>query len=217
MRLQTREILFSIVIICCTLIISYTTICQAINDRKRLYGKQETTVLAITQQSAFGSHPTYLGSPNARYTLVEFADYQCPPCRNADSQLKQLLNKYAGTLRLTFRNLPLSDIHLQAETAAVAAEAARVNGKFWPVHDALFAAQMGLSTTTIQTILHNNRLDSKSFDQQLHTTALAAVSQDVDFAASVGIDSTPSFLLCCPDGRVLHLRRLDQISRYLKQ
>lgn len=80
------------------------------------------------------------GDPNALYTLVEFADYQCPVCKRAAALADEVI-KRDPRIRLAFRNYPLSEIHQWAKLAAVAAEAAAKQGKFWEMHDIIYANQ----------------------------------------------------------------------------
>ncbi|HTP53171.1 MAG TPA: thioredoxin domain-containing protein [Anaeromyxobacteraceae bacterium] len=83
------------------------------------------------------------GPSDAWVTLVEFADYECPFCAAAEPTLEQLLQLYPGEVRLVFKNFPLS-IHPHAPAAAIAAECAGEQGKFWEMHDAIFANRSAL-------------------------------------------------------------------------
>lgn len=74
-------------------------------------------------------------------TLVEFSDFQCPACQFVQTPLKQILTKYNGKIRFVYRDFPLTNIHKNATKAAQAAEAAHQQGKFWEMHDKLFATQ----------------------------------------------------------------------------
>ncbi len=79
-------------------------------------------------------------------TLVEFSDFQCPACQTVEAPLKQILAKYPGKVTLVYRHFPLTTIHKHAQIAAQAAEAAHAQGKFWEMHDILFAKQAEWST-----------------------------------------------------------------------
>src|SRR5208282_3251154 len=79
------------------------------------------------------------GKSGAAVTIVEFADYQCPYCRQAEATLRTIMSKHANDVRLVFRNLPIPSLHAHATAAALAAVCADQQGKFWPMHDALFA------------------------------------------------------------------------------
>ena len=78
------------------------------------------------------------GDAKAKVTLVEYSDFQCPYCLNHVSTLKQIMDEYSGKVRLVFRHFPLS-FHANAQLAAEASECASIQGKFWEMHDKLFA------------------------------------------------------------------------------
>src|SRR5438132_9817590 len=80
------------------------------------------------------------GNPDAPVTLEEFADFQCPPCSNFAGFGEELLKQYDSRLRIVFRNFPLSG-HEHAREAALAAEAAGLQGRFWDMHDVLYREQ----------------------------------------------------------------------------
>src|ERR1043165_6240505 len=86
-----------------------------------------------------------LGPIDAPITLVEYGDYECPDCLNAEPVVAKLRARLGARLRLVFRHFPQSSIHPRASAAAAAAEAAGVQGKFWQMHAALFAHQKELA------------------------------------------------------------------------
>ena len=89
-----------------------------------------------------GADPPYtLGSPNAPARLEEFGDYQCPPCGLFHPILQQMHKEFGDKLQITFREYPLAPAHQHAIAAASAAEAAGLQGKFWPMHDLLYEHQ----------------------------------------------------------------------------
>jgi protein-disulfide isomerase len=92
------------------------------------------------------------GPENAPLTLVEYGDSQCPGCGQAYSIVKQIQKHFGKRLRFAFRNFPLSEPHPEAESAAETAEFAGVQGKFWPVHDALYENQDRLSIELYRTL-----------------------------------------------------------------
>ena len=81
------------------------------------------------------------GNAHAVVTLVEYGDFQCPACGMAYPAVKQIQRRYAGNLRFVFRHFPLSQAHPYARMAAELAEAAAVEGQFWPMHDWLYENQ----------------------------------------------------------------------------
>jgi len=93
--------------------------------------------------SSSNTKPTshFEGDLTSKVTLTEYGDYQCPVCENYSQAVQQVQQKYNDTIRFQFRNLPLLQIHPNAFAAARAAEAAALQGKFWQMHDTLYASQ----------------------------------------------------------------------------
>ena len=84
------------------------------------------------------------GPDSAPVTLVEYGDYECPYCGQAEVVIRELLGEFGDELRYVWRHLPLNDVHLNAQMAAEAAEAAAAQGAFWPMHDMLLVSQEDL-------------------------------------------------------------------------
>src|ERR1017187_1905318 len=93
----------------------------------------------------------FVGPKDARVTIVEFSDFQCPYCAQAVVKLNAILKAYPNQVKLIFKQFPL-DMHSQAALAAAAAVAAHRQGKFWPLHDALFAGPHANSANEIAKI-----------------------------------------------------------------
>lgn len=139
-----------------------------------------------------------IGPKDARITLVEFSDFQCPYCALATPQLRAVLRAYPTQVRLFFKQFPL-DIHSQAAFAAKAAVAAQRQGKFWEMHDALFASRKDLSRPTVLGLASALGLDLKRFEADLDSPAVhQAVLRDVEDGNRIGVMSTPTLFL---DGR----------------
>lgn len=173
------------------------------------------TLVPVTAARAIGGSPTWFGSSSAPYSLVEFADYQCPPCELMVNELYKLVGNHSGKLRLTYRNYPLRSIHQHADAAAVAAEIARIDGKFWQVHDALYANQTDLSEKTNSRILREAKVHSAS-SQQTIESARHAVAVDLADGEKCDVHGTPTFLMCLPDGRVYRLGSLSQAAGLIR-
>jgi protein-disulfide isomerase len=144
--------------------------------------------------------PTF-GPSDAKVTIVEFSDYQCPYCQVWYKQVyQQLLTSYPNKIRFVYRDLPLP-MHPEAIPAALAADCAGEQGDYWKYHDALFNQQYGLSRTAYDRYAADLGLDSKAFaaclDSQRYLSKIQANASD---AASAGLNSTPSFVI---NGRVL--------------
>ena len=169
--------------------------------------------LAFPASDLLAKRHDFLGDAAAPYTLIEFGDYQCPPCRGARPQVKELLSRYKGKLKLDFRNLPLTQLHSNSMYSAIAAEAARDQHQFWAVHTALYEAV--LSDPAIDSIV-NAKLNVKSLSNLQMARARKAVEIDQQLAAKLELDSTPSFLLACPDGKLYHLNELASVSNFVK-
>jgi Na+/H+ antiporter NhaA len=141
------------------------------------------------------------GPRDAPLTLVEYADFECPYCGQAEPIVRELLAD-SGDIRYVWRHLPLRDVHPQAQLAAEAAEAAARQGAFWPMHDLLLDHQGALRTPELVSYAHQLGLDVTRFTSDLHRHAGAArVAQDVASADLGGASGTPTFFL---NGRRLH-------------
>jgi len=143
---------------------------------------------------------------DAVVTLEEFGDYQCPPCGALHPTLKKLKQEFGPNLNVVFRNLPLTTLHKNALAAAQAAEAARVQNRFWEMHDLLYENQ-NLWTDDInpRTIFlkfaTDLGLDTGLFVRDMDGEQVKLrIEADQDAAAELGINGTPTILL---DGRQL--------------
>jgi protein-disulfide isomerase len=136
-----------------------------------------------------------LGPQNASITLVEFSDFQCPYCYKAVPELQAVLKAYPKQVKLIFKQFPL-DIHSQAAYAAAAAMAAHKQGKFWGLHDAMFAQHGKLSREIIQKLAADAGLDMKQFNADVASAEVRkAVDKDRDDGESAGVDSTPTLFV----------------------
>ena len=169
--------------------------------------------LFVSSADVIGTNPVFSGNPLSQYTLVEFADYQCPPCKQTNAVLSRFLIQYAGSIRMTFRNLPLTSIHPQAMDAAITVEVARQKGRFWELHDAIYEKQQTLSNHSLVTLTKEFGLNTNTM---LLDSARKRVENDIKYAKYLGIAKVPTFILCCPNGQVFELGTLDQVSAYLK-
>ncbi len=174
-------------------------------------GKTETDAIAESKASKFGSRPApkllddpvpipTLGSPvmgaaNARITLVEFSDFQCPYCSKAVAQINATLKAYPNDLKLIFKQYPL-DSHPQASISAAASLAAHAQGKFWPMHDVMFANRQKLSRQSILGWAKDIGLDMKRFTADLDSEAIRkAVLRDQADGDKAGVEGTPTVFL----------------------
>jgi Na+/H+ antiporter NhaA len=135
------------------------------------------------------------GPMEAPVTLVEYGDFECPYCGQAEPVVRELLRDF-GDVRYVWRHLPLSDVHPHAQLAAEAAEAAGEQGAFWEMHDLLLDHQDRLGASDVVGHAEELGLDVERFADQLRDHAGAArVAEDVDSADLSGVSGTPTFFI----------------------
>ncbi len=136
------------------------------------------------------------GPADAPVTLVEYGDYECPYCGQAESVVRELLAEFEDDLRYVYRHLPLTDVHSHAQQAAEAAEAASAQGRFWEMHDLLFAHREELEPHHLHGYAERLGLDTRRFDDELRRRVYAPrVQRDVDNADRSGVAGTPTFFV----------------------
>jgi protein-disulfide isomerase len=140
------------------------------------------------------------GEANAPVTLEEFGDFQCPPCALMSPAIHEIEKEYGSKLRVIFRHFPLAT-HAHAREAAIAAEAAHLQGRFWEMHDLLYREQPAWSKAADVPALLNSYagqlgLDVERFkkDMQIPETG-ARVTADHEHGASRGVTSTPTIFI----------------------
>jgi predicted DsbA family dithiol-disulfide isomerase/PHD/YefM family antitoxin component YafN of YafNO toxin-antitoxin module len=134
------------------------------------------------------------GVIKAAVTIVEFSDFECPYCRGVQPTLKQVLESYAGQVRLVFKHLPLEG-HRNSLPAARAAYCAAEQDRFWQFHDALFAAKE-LSPAVFTQIAGELGLGLPKFQACVDSEqSRTAIVKDLDAARQLGVESTPSFIV----------------------
>ena len=135
------------------------------------------------------------GPLDAPVTVVEYGDFECPYCGQAEPTVRELLAE-RGDVRYVWRHLPLRDVHPRAEIAARASEAAAVQGAFWPLHDRLLDHQDELRPTDLERHAAELGLDVDRFRDDLHSPLLAErVAADLDSADRSGVSGTPTFFV----------------------
>jgi len=138
-----------------------------------------------------------LGPQDAEIVLVEFSDYQCPFCKRwYDEVYQQLLATYPGKIRLVYRNLPLTSIHPDAMSAAVAGLCAGEQESFWQFHDKLFSNEYGLGRSAYTQYATDLELDTASFESCLDSGKFDQfIKEDMNFSLNLGVQSTPTFFI----------------------
>jgi Na+/H+ antiporter NhaA/predicted DsbA family dithiol-disulfide isomerase len=136
------------------------------------------------------------GPSDAPVTLLEYGDYQCPYCGQAEAVIRELLADFGDDLRYVWRHLPLADVHPNAQTAAEAAEAAGAQGRFWEMHDWLLGHQDELRPFDIARHANELGIDLDRFWADLRQREHAArVAEDVSSADASDVTGTPSFFI----------------------
>ncbi len=156
------------------------------------------------------------GARHAAVTVVEFSDFQCPFCSRAVGPVKEVEQAFGMDVRIVWKHMPLP-FHPNALPAAIAAEAARQQGKFWEMHDKLFANQQALSEATYERYATELGLDLARFKAACQAKETRKrVEEDRAAAAAAGVNGTPSFVV---DGELVlgsgGLR--DAVQRHLQQ
>jgi len=135
------------------------------------------------------------GNDDAKVTVVEFSDFECPYCSRASQTLKKLRTLYPDTLRIAFRDFPLSQ-HKDAKPAAEAAQCAREQGKFWEYHDLLFENTRALSAPDLKSYAEKLELDLKVFAACLATDRpKKIVADNAEAARRFGVEGTPALFV----------------------
>jgi protein-disulfide isomerase len=141
------------------------------------------------------------GSASAPLTLVEYGDYQCPHCAAADPVVRAVQKALGSELRFVFRNFPLAEMHPAAEPAAEFAEGAAVQGKFWEVHDAIFAwsrrhGPPSLGPEAFASIASSLKLDTQALDAAVgEHRYLELIKHDFNGGIRSGVNGTPTFFI----------------------
>ena len=140
------------------------------------------------------------GAAHATVTVVEYGDFECPNCKQAQSAVQLLLERFAGRARLVWRHFPLEDVHPHALAAAEAAECAGGQGKFWQMHDLMFADQAHLKSKDLAAHAARLGCDLARFTAEMDDHVyLQRVREHVRGALDSGVRGTPTFFV---DGRL---------------
>src|SRR5712692_8675866 len=165
------------------------------------------------------SKQTFKGAANAKVAIIEFSDFQCPFCGRYDKDTyPQLIKDYVdtGKVKYVWRDYPLG-FHPNAQKAAEAAHCAGEQGKFWEMHDRLFANQQTIAAADLPKHAEALQLNTSMFEQCLDSGRYAAdIKKDVDFGNNNGISGTPSFFIGVvqPNGSVKVTKKLVGAKSY---
>jgi protein-disulfide isomerase len=141
-----------------------------------------------------------LGAPHARVTVVEYGDFECPDCRQAAPAVKLLLKRFHDGVRVVFRHYPLQEVHPHALHAALAAEVAGAQGRFWQMHDLLFENQRHLKPAHLRSYAQRLELDMARYDAEMEQQLyLQRIREQIDGGVRSGVRGTPAFFV---NGRI---------------
>lgn len=148
-----------------------------------------------------GGNDHLLGPAHAAVAIIEFGDFQCPNCKQAAPVVKLMLKSFGDSVRFGYRHFPLEDVHPHALAAALAAECAAAQGRFWPMHDLLFERQPALETRRLHGYAELLELDMKRFNAEMGDAVyLRRIRDHQESGRASGVRATPTFYL---NGRLL--------------
>jgi protein-disulfide isomerase len=137
----------------------------------------------------------FIGGADAPVEIIEFSDFQCPFCARVVPTVKQIIDTYGDSVKIVFRDFPLS-FHQNAQKSAEAAQCAHDQGKFWEYHDLLFANQNSLDTDSLKRYASELGLNTNQFDQCLDSGKYTQeVQEDFRDGQQAGVRGTPTFFI----------------------
>jgi protein-disulfide isomerase len=152
--------------------------------------------ITATQDAALAAADHVLGDADSKLTLVEYGDYECPACIQAESLVRHLVATHPGHLCLVFRHFPLMEVHPNAELAAEAAEAAAAQGRFWPMHHLLLTQSHHLTPAALVGYAQSIALDMTRFNAEMTDHIYTQRVQEHRRAGErSGLRATPAFFL----------------------
>lgn len=154
-------------------------------------GEQE-----ITRKDIEDAFDPSIGPEDAKVVIVAFEDFECPFCARAFPIIREIMTIYKDQVRFIFRDFPLTQVHPNALPAALAAECAHEQGKFWPYHDKLFSNQTSLSATALKQYAKEINLNTKQFNNCVETGKyIAEVQNDFETGVDAGVTGTPTWFI----------------------
>jgi protein-disulfide isomerase len=154
------------------------------------------------------------GPDNAKVTIVEFSDYQCPFCGQAEGLVKQVLESYPKDVRLVYKQFPLTSIHPNAMPASKAALAAGRQGKFWEMHHLIFDNQRQLGPEKYTEFAENLQLDVPQFQKDMESPEiLAQINREMQEGKAADVTGTPTIFV---NGKRLMNRSFDGFKQMIE-
>ena len=196
-----------------------------INKVYNVWSRQKEVDLKVNCDVQNSERDFCKGSANAKITIVEFSDFQCPFCKLAAKKISQIYSQNKDLVRVVFKNFPLdvkcnelftSAPHDLACDAAILARCAGKEEKFWQYHDALFSLDyLDWSMEKLLAISDRLGLDTKKVNQcAFEKSTLDEAKKDVSLGNEIGITSTPTIFI---NGKKVNLNRLDQLEKLIKR
>jgi protein-disulfide isomerase len=168
---------------------------QVLGELKKMEMRNAPLSAEMAKKQAGGSDVPSFGPADAKVTIVEYSDFECPYCARAAKIVSQLKKAYPEGVRFVFRQYPLP-MHKNAQVAAEASLAAHAQGKFWAMHDKLFENSRNLSRETVDKIAQEIGLNMEKFKAALDNHTYAdAVKADMDLGGEIGVTGTPTMIV----------------------
>jgi len=161
------------------------------------------------------------GNKNAKITIIEYSDFQCPACNAYFPILKQINDEFSKDILFVYRHFPLKQIHKNAESAARASEAAKEQGKFWEMHDMIFVNQsVWAEDKNAKDIFikyaKNLELDANKFKADIDSQKIKdKVNSDYQGGFQASVNSTPSFFL--NGNKIQNPRSVEEFRNIINQ
>jgi len=163
-------------------------------DLKKMEAANQPLAPEVAANIAKGNAPAF-GPADAKVTVVEFSDFQCPYCSRAATAVDEIKKKYGTRVRFVFRQFPLP-MHPNARGAAEASLAANAQGKFWEFHDKMFQNQSKLERADLEGFAKDAGLDVTAFKKALDSKTYAPdVDADMKLGESVAVNGTPTMFI----------------------
>ncbi|MCL5411792.1 MAG: DsbA family protein [Patescibacteria group bacterium] len=160
-----------------------------------LVGCNSDTTTSVNSENLVRNDSWFKGGKEATVTIVEFSDFQCPACGSAEESNKKIIDTYGDKIKFVYRHFPWPQ-HQFGEKSAEAAEAAGEQGKFWEMHDLIFANQANLSDDIFKKFAQDLGLDTQKFEDALKSGKFKErVSRDRQDGESVKVEATPTYFI----------------------